>query len=186
MEFYKEGGIVLPYKDMYPKIDPSVYIAPTALIIGNVEINKESSIWFHTIIRGDVHYIKIGQRSNIQDLSVVHVTNGKWPTIIGDEVSIAHGVKLHGCTIHNRCLIGIGAIILDGAEIGDDCLVAAGSLVPEGFKCPPGSLIMGVPAKVKRELTEKDRERIKWHFQNYVGYREEYLNGVISDKKNKN
>ena len=166
---------ILTYRGKTPRIDPSAYIAPSAIIIGDVVIGKESSVWFNTVIRGDVHYIRIGNKTNVQDLVMIHVTNGKWPTIIEDEVSIAHGALIHGCIIHSRCLIGIGAIILDGAEIGEGSIVAAGSVVREGFKAPPNSLIAGVPAEVKRTLTEKDVERIKWHSNNYVGYRKIYM-----------
>lgn len=173
---------IFPYKGKSPKIDPTAYIAPTAIIIGDVEIGAQSSIWFNTVIRGDVHYIKIGTKTNIQDLVMVHVTNGKWPTIIEDEVSIAHGAILHGCIIHSRCLIGIGAIILDGAEIGEGSIVGAGSVVKEMFKAPPNSLIAGVPAEVKRELSQKDIERIMWHANNYVEYRKIYMEEFDKEK----
>jgi len=174
---------ILSYRGKRPKIAPSAYIAPGAIIIGDVEIGEESSVWFNTVIRGDVHYIRIGEKTNIQDLVMIHVTNGKWPTIIEDEVSIAHGALIHGCIIHSRCLIGIGAVILDGAEIGEGSIVAAGSVVKEGFKAPPKSLIAGVPATVKRTLTQENVERISWHSNNYVNYRKIYQE--IFEKENK-
>ena len=175
--------MILKYKNLTPKIKKSVWIAPNADIIGDVKIGKDSSIWFGSIIRGDVHFIKIGKRTSIQDMTMIHVTHFKKektlkdgnPTIIGDDVTIAHKVMLHGCTIGNGCLIGMSATILDGAEIGEESIVGARSLVTKNKKFPPRSLIMGSPAKVIRKLTNKEVENIYQNAQNYVKYKNDYL-----------
>jgi len=178
--------MILRYKDDFPRIDTSAWIAPSADIIGDVEIGEDSSVWFGCVIRGDVHYIKIGKRTSIQDMSMIHVTHYKnekrvgdgYPTIIGDDVTIAHRVMLHGCKIANACLIGMSATILDGAEIGEESIVGAGALVTGGKKFPPRSLILGSPAKVVRELNDKEIEGIYKNAQNYVKYKNEYIDFV--------
>ena len=167
--------LILPYKGMNPRIGERVYIAPNATLVGDVTIGDDSSIWFRTVVRGDVHYIRIGARSNIQDNCVVHVTNGVWPTVIEDDVSIGHGVIAHGCTIRSRCLIGMGARLLDGCVIGEDSLVGAGALVTEGMHVPPRSLVLGFPARVRRELTADEIEKLRESPSNYVGYKNDYL-----------
>ncbi len=154
-------GTVLPYKGVEPKLADGVFLAPGSFVIGDVEIGEGSSIWFNTVVRGDVNYIRIGKNTNIQDLSMVHVTTAKYPTIIGDGVTIGHRCMIHGCVIGDNCLIGMGAIILDGVEVGDNCLVAAGSLLTQGKKFPSGVLIMGAPAKVVRELRLEEIEDFK-------------------------
>ncbi len=162
-------GTVLSYKGVHPRIAEDVFIAPGAFVIGDVEIGEGSSIWFNTVVRGDVNYIRIGRNTNIQDLSMVHVTTAKYPTVIGDGVTIGHRVMIHGCVIGNNCLIGMGAIILDGVEIGDNSIVAAGSLVTQGKKFPSGVVIMGVPAKVVREVRPEEIEefkRLALHYKN--------------------
>lgn len=166
--------MIIPYDNKSPSIDKSVLIVPTATIIGDVEIGQESSIWFQVVIRGDVNFIRIGERTNVQDGSVIHVTNKTHPTRIGDDVTIGHNVTLHGCTIGDRCLIGIGSIVLDGAEIGPDCLVAAGSVVSPGTVIPPGSLAIGSPARVKRALTEEEVKKLKKSAGNYLEYKKTY------------
>ena len=155
------------FKNWTPKIDKNVFIAKSADIIGNVHIGEDSSIWFGSVIRGDVHYIKIGKRVSIQDLSMIHVTHFKKedmsdgnPTIIGDDVTVGHKVMLHGCTIENACLIGMSATILDGAVIGKESIVGAGSLVTKNKIFPPRSLIMGTPAKVIRTLSGQEVEEL--------------------------
>ena len=178
--------MILRYKDDFPKIDTTAWVAPSADIIGDVEIGEDSSIWFGCVIRGDVHFIKIGKRVSIQDMSMVHVTHFKekkeigdgYPTIIGDDVTIAHKVMLHGCKIGNACLIGMSATILDGAEIGDESIVGAGSLVTKNKKFPPRSLIMGSPAKVVRQLTDEEIASIYENAKNYVNYKNDYINYV--------
>lgn len=165
--------MIKPYRELWPKIDPTAFIEETATIVGDVVIGPESSVWFHAVVRGDVNIIRIGARTNIQDLSMLHV-HGDHPLIIGDEVTVGHAVKLHGCTIKDRCLLGIGAIVLDGAVVGEEALVAAGALVTEGMVVPPRMVALGVPAKVKREVTEEELAWIRRSAANYVGYSETY------------
>ncbi len=174
-------ALIKPYKGWYPKIEPSVFLAETATVIGNVEIGEYSSVWFGAVVRGDVHYIRIGKYTNIQDNAVVHVTHytkpdmsDGFPTVIGDYVSIAHGAIVHGCTIKDNVLVGIGAVILDGAVINENTIVAAGTLVPPGKEFPPNVLLMGRPAQVRRELTPEEVEKIRKNALNYVKYAEEY------------
>jgi len=168
---------LIPFKDKYPVIGKEVFIAESALVIGDVVIGDNSSIWFGCIVRGDVNFIRIGEGTNIQDLSVLHVTKDTNPLIIGNHVTVGHRCVLHGCTIKDRCLIGIGSIILDGVEVGEDCIVAAGSILPPNKKYPPKSLVMGFPAVVKRELSEKEIETIKDYADRYIEYSREYLKG---------
>ena len=169
---------ILPYKGIVPKIDPTVFIAPTAVVIGDVEIGAHSSVWFNSVIRGDVYYIRIGKNTNIQDGSVIHVTTDTYATIIGDNVIMGHSVVAHGCTIRDGALIGMGAILLDGCKIGEQALVAAGSLVPMGMKVPPRSLVAGMPAKFKRELTLAELARMTENWQHYVALKNDYMDIV--------
>lgn len=147
---------LFPYLNHYPKIAENVFIAPGVKIIGNVEIAKDSSVWYNSVLRGDVHYIKIGEQTNIQDCSMLHVTNGKYPLNIGNSVTIGHSVILHGCSLKDLCFIGIGAVVLDGAIIESEAMVAAGAVVKQDFVVPAGKLVAGVPAKVIRDLTKKE------------------------------
>ena len=165
--------MIYTYKNITPKIKKSAWIAPSADIIGKVKIGKESSIWYGTVLRGDVAKIKIGNRTNIQDLSMIHVHHGQ-PTILGDDVTVGHQVMLHGCTIGNACLIGMSATILDGAVIGDNSIVGSKSLITANKKFPPRSLIMGTPAKRIRELTDKEVEEILQNAANYIAYKSDY------------
>jgi len=165
------------FQNKTPQVHSTVFIAPSADVIGNVEIGNDSSVWFNTVIRGDVHFIRIGERTNIQDLSMLHVTRKTHPLIIGNEVTVGHHVTLHGCTISNRILIGMGAIILDGAVISDDAMVGAGALVTEGMTVPPFTLALGVPAKIKRSLTEAEITFLKKSAQNYVELAQLYMKG---------
>ncbi len=167
--------MIRPYRSILPRIHPTAFVDDTAQVIGDVEIGEESSVWMSVVVRGDVNWIRIGRRTNLQDGTVVHVMRDTHPTTIGDEVTVAHGVMLHGCTIHPRCLIGIGAIVLNGAEVGCDTIVAAGTLVPERMKTPAGSLVMGNPAKVRRPLTADEIASIRGYAARYVGYRLEYM-----------
>ena len=164
-----------PYRGRLPVIDPSAYIDPSAQVIGDVEIGEESSVWMNVVVRGDVHHIRIGRRSNVQDGTIVHVMHDTHPTVIGDEVTIGHGAIVHGCTIENRVLIGMGAILLNGARVGADSIVAAGSLVPEGVVIPPRSLAMGSPAKVRKTLSDAEVASILEYSGNYVRYRLDYM-----------
>lgn len=166
--------MIIPYRGITPKIHPSVFIAEGAQIIGDVEIGPESSVWFNTVIRGDVHYIRIGERTNIQDNCVLHVTHNTYPLVIGSDVTVGHGAILHAATIKDRCLIGMGAKVLDDATVGPYAFVAAGSLVLEHFEVPEGALVAGVPARVKRMLSEEERQQIVLSAQNYVGYVKTY------------
>lgn len=160
--------MLIPFGPHAPRLAPGVHVQPGAQIIGDVEIGADSSIWFNVVLRGDVHYIRIGARSNIQDNVTVHVTTGTWPTLVGDDVTVGHGAILHGCRIGNRCLIGMGAIVMDNAQIGDDCLVAAGALVTPGTVIPPGHLVLGSPAKVGRVLRPGEHEHIARSARGYV------------------
>ena len=173
--------MLLKFKEWFPKIGKDSWIAPSADVIGNVTIGEDSSIWFGTVIRGDVHKIEIGDRTSIQDLSMVHVTHYKQddmsdgnPTIIGNDVTVGHKVMLHGCTIEDGCLIGMSATILDGAVIGKGSIVGAHSLVTSNKVFPPHSLIMGSPAKVVRTLSEEEVENLIAHAARYVEFKREY------------
>ena len=165
-----------PYMGKLPAIAKSAFVEESAQVIGDVEIGEDSSVWFNAVVRGDVNYIRIGDRTNIQDASVVHVTYKTHPTVIGDDVTIGHSVTIHGCTVRSRTLIGMGAVILDGATIESDCIIAAGALVTEGKKIPSGSLAIGVPAKPVRELTEEERAMLLKSARNYIDYKNNYLN----------
>lgn len=163
-----------PYKGKWPSLGEGVFIEESAQVIGDVEMGKNSSVWFNAVVRGDVHYIRIGDRTNVQDNATLHVTKDTYPLIIGNDITIGHNVVLHGCTIKDRCLIGMGAIILDNAEIGEDSIVGAGALVTEGMKVPPGSLVLGIPAKVVREVTPEAKAKILQSAQNYIEYSRNY------------
>jgi carbonic anhydrase/acetyltransferase-like protein (isoleucine patch superfamily) len=157
-----------------PRIDPSAFLATGCVVVGDVELGPGSSVWFGAVIRGDIHFIRIGARTNIQDQAVVHVTGGTHPTVIGDEVTVGHGAVLHGCTIKDRCLIGIGAIVLDGAVVGEEAMVGAGALVPPGMVVPPRVLVMGAPARVKRPLGAAEVEGFRASAAHYVEYAARY------------
>jgi len=157
-----------------PEFDDSVFVAPSADIIGDVTIGKQSSVWFNVTIRGDVNWIEIGERSNIQDNSCIHVMNQTGPTKIGDEVTVGHCAMIHGCTIHDRVLIGMNATILDEAVVESDCIVAAGSLVPPGKRLESGYLYMGSPVKKARKLSEEEFNSIPQYAANYVKYKRAY------------
>lgn len=171
----KNNGRILPYKGIYPKIDPSVFITEGCYIIGDVEIGKDSSVWFGSVIRGDVFHIRIGERTNVQDGTIIHVTHEQNPTIIGNNVTIGHGVMLHGCTIQDACLLGMRSTILDKAIVEKHSLVAAGTVVRERFVVPEGTLVAGVPGKVIRDLTLDEIEKIKESAQNYIEYVRQYV-----------
>jgi len=158
-----------------PRVAANAYVDESAQIIGDVEIGEESSVWMNVVIRGDVHAIRIGRRTNIQDGTIVHVMRDTHPTTIGDEVTVGHGAIVHGSTIDHRVLIGMGAILLNGVEVGSDSIVAAGTLLPEGAKMPPRSLVMGSPGKVRRTLTDQEIASIRWYADNYVRYRLDYV-----------
>lgn len=167
--------MVHPYKGVLPRIADSVYVSPGVHIIGDVEIGEHSSLWFGTIVRGDVHYIRIGRETNLQDGTIVHVMKDQYPTILGDYVSVGHGAVLHGCTIASHCLIGMRATILNDARIGEYSIIGAGALITEGTIIPPKSMVLGMPAKVRRELTPDEVESIDEYARRYHEYKETYL-----------
>lgn len=172
---------IRPYRGKRPQIAASAYIDPAAVIIGDVVIGEDSSVWPGTVIRGDVNYIRIGARTNIQDRCVLHVMKDEYPLILGDHVTVGHSVTLHGCAIESRCLIGMGAILLNGVKVGSGSIVAAGSLLLERTEIPPGSLVVGAPGKVRRPLMEIDKVTIDAYAQRYVEYKNIYREEVTGD-----
>jgi carbonic anhydrase/acetyltransferase-like protein (isoleucine patch superfamily) len=167
-------AVLRAFGSSIPRVHPTAFIDPSAQVIGDAEIGEESSVWMNAVIRGDVNWIRIGRRTNIQDGSVVHVMADKYPTSVGDDVTVGHSVILHGCTVEDRCLIGMGAILLNGARVGTGSIVAAGTLLTEGTVIPPGSLVMGLPGRVKRPLSTDEIDRIAESAADYVSYRLHY------------
>lgn len=167
--------MIRPFRGRLPVVHPSAFIDPTAQIIGDVVIGAESSAWMNVVVRGDVHAIRIGDRTNVQDGTIVHAMKDQYDTRVGDDVTIGHAAVIHGCRIHDRVLVGIGAIILNGAVIGEDSIVAAGALVTERFVVPPRSLVMGRPARVTRALTAEDVASVLGYARRYVRYRLDYM-----------
>lgn len=163
------------FRNIYPTIAPYCYIADTALLIGNVTMGEHSSVWFNTVIRGDVDKITIGHHTNIQDLTMVHVTGGMACTNIGNYVTIGHSAVIHGCTIEDRCLIGMGAKVLDYAVIGAESIIAAGTVIPPGMQVPPRSMVVGVPGKIKKTLSDEEVKQLDHFWQAYVELKETYL-----------
>jgi carbonic anhydrase/acetyltransferase-like protein (isoleucine patch superfamily) len=163
------------YRGIVPTVHETAYIDESAQVIGDVVIGEASSVWMLVVIRGDVHRIRIGHRTNVQDGTIIHVMRDTHPTLIGDDVTIGHGAIVHGCTIQDRCLIGMGAILLNGATVGHDSIVAAGTLLVEGAEIPPRSLVMGSPGKVRRTLTDEEVASIQDYADRYVGYRLDYM-----------
>lgn len=180
MKKFESGnsGKIITHHGFTPEIHPTCFLAEGSIVIGDVKMGEQSSLWFNSVVRGDVHYIRIGERTNIQDLCMLHVTNNKYPLNIGDGVTIGHRAMVHGCTIKDGSLIGIGAIVLDNAVVGEKSLVAAGAVVKEGFDVPPGTLVAGIPAKVVKEFSEEEQKNIAavaGHYINYANdYRKEY------------
>ncbi len=166
--------MIRPFRGQHPQVHPTAFIEASAQVIGDVVIGEESSVWFNAVVRGDVFHIRIGDRTNIQDGTVVHVTNGTHATILEDEVTVGHNVTLHGCYIERGCLIGMGSIVMDGARIGARSIVAAGALVAPGTIVPPRSLVIGVPAKVKRALTDEEVAGLEVYWRNYIEYTRAY------------
>jgi carbonic anhydrase/acetyltransferase-like protein (isoleucine patch superfamily) len=171
--------VLLPHRDILPRIASCAFIEASARIIGDVEIGNESSVWFNVVIRGDVNRIRIGHRTNVQDGTVIHVARDTHPTIIGDEVTIGHQATLHGCTVGDRCLIGIGAVLLNGVVIGEESMVAAGALLSPGTRIPPRTLVMGAPGRSKRSLTPEEISRLSRSAANYVRLRLDYMDMSI-------
>ncbi|HEX8475371.1 MAG TPA: gamma carbonic anhydrase family protein [Pyrinomonadaceae bacterium] len=166
--------MIRPFQGKHPQIHPTAYVEASAQIIGDVVIGEQSSVWFNAVVRGDVYYIRIGDRTNVQDGTVIHVANGTHATILEDEVTVGHNVTLHGCYVERGCLIGMGSVVMDGARIGTKSIVAAGALVSPGTIVPPHSLVVGVPAKVKRQLTDAEVADLDVFWQNYIGYTKQY------------
>jgi gamma-carbonic anhydrase len=166
---------IRPFGGKAPKLHDSVFAVEGSVVVGDVEIGEASSLWFGTVVRGDVNFIRIGARTNVQDHAVLHVTGKTHPTIVGDDVTLGHRVTLHGCTIKDRCLIGIGATVMDGAEVGEDAMVGAGALVSPGTIVPPGTLALGAPARVKRDLTAEEIAWFRTSAQNYARLAAQYL-----------
>lgn len=160
--------MLLPFRGLTPRVDPTAWLAPGVVVAGDVEIGADSSVWFGSVVRGDVHRIHIGARTNLQDHCVVHVTKDLFPAWIGDEVTVGHRATVHGCSVRNGALVGIAAVVLDGAEIGEEALVGAGALVPPGAKIPARHLARGVPARVVRALTEDELRRQRERALEYV------------------
>jgi carbonic anhydrase/acetyltransferase-like protein (isoleucine patch superfamily) len=166
--------MIRPFRGVHPQIHPTAYVEPSAQVIGDVHLGEEASIWCNCTVRGDIYHIRIGDRSNVQDNSVIHVRDGTHATILEEEVTVGHSVTLHGCYVERGCLIGIGSILLDDVRVGTMSLVAAGSLVSQGTIIPPRSLVMGFPAKVKRPLTDEEVAGLEVFWKNYVKYTHEY------------
>jgi len=172
---------IRPYKGKRPTIADSAYIDAASVIIGDVVIGEDASIWPLAVVRGDVNYIRIGSRTNIQDGSILHVMKDEYPLILGDDITVGHSVTLHGCTIESRCLIGMRATILNGVVVGEGSIIAAGTLLTERTVIPPRSLVVGSPGKIKRQLTAIDQATIDRYAQRYVEYKEIYRNEVTGD-----
>lgn len=166
-------AMIRTYKGIRPELGARAYVDASAQVVGAVELGEDASVWMNTVIRGDVNRIRLGARTNVQDNCVLHVT-AQHPTVLADDVTVGHSATLHGCTIERHCLVGIGAIVLNGAVVGEESIVAAGALVPEGMQVPPRSVVMGAPAKVKREVTEEERAGLRRYAENYVRYKDEY------------
>jgi len=166
--------VIRPFQGKHPQVHETAYVEASAQVIGDVIVGEESSVWFNAVVRGDVHYIRIGARTNVQDGTVIHVSNGTHATILEDEVTIGHNVTLHGCHVERGCLIGMGAIVMDGVRVGAQSLVAAGALLSPGTIIPPRSLVIGVPAKVKRPLTPEEVAGLDQFWKNYIEYTKQY------------
>lgn len=166
--------MIRSFRGVQPQIHPTAFIADGAQVIGDVHIGEQSSIWFNTVVRGDMFYIRIGDRTNVQDNCVIHTRTGAHPAILEDEVTVGHSVTLHGCYVERGSLVGIGSILLDDVRVGTQSLVAAGSLLSPGTIVPPRSLVMGMPAKVKRPLTEEEVAGLDAYWQNYVAFTQLY------------
>jgi len=173
--------MIRSFRGVHPQIHESAFVDQSAQVIGDVHVGEESSIWCNAVARGDMYYIRIGNRTNVQDNSVIHTRTGTHPTILEDEVTVGHSVTLHGCYVERGSLIGIGSIVLDDARVGAQSLVAAGSLISPGTIIPPRSLVMGMPARVKRPLTDEEVAGLELFWKNYVDYTRLYLNERAKD-----
>lgn len=174
--------MIIPFKGKFPVYEDTVFIAENASVIGDVILGRETSVWFNAVIRGDVNKIRIGERTNIQDGSILHVTHKKYSLHIGNEVTIGHNAVVHGCTIKDRVLIGMGSVILDNSTVNSNCLIAAGSLIRENFIVPEGVLAAGVPAKIIRDLNAEEILKIRQSALNYIAYAQDYIFPDISSR----
>jgi carbonic anhydrase/acetyltransferase-like protein (isoleucine patch superfamily) len=174
--------MIRSYKGITPTIPASCYVDSSSQIIGDVVLGEHASVWMNAVLRGDVNSIRVGAHSNVQDCSVLHGMKGQFKVLLGEYVTVGHSVTLHGCVIEDRCLIGMGSIILNGARIGAGSIIAAGTLIPENTVVEPGSLWMGSPGKFRRKLEEKDQESIMRYAKNYLDYKEAYLQerGIVA------
>jgi gamma-carbonic anhydrase len=177
--------MIRPFRGVHPQIHDSAFVEESAQVIGDVHVGEESSIWFNAVVRGDIHYIRLGNRTNVQDNSVIHVRNGTHPTILEDEVTVGHSVTLHGCYVERGCLVGIGSILLDDVRVGSHSMVAAGALLSPGTLIPPRSLVMGVPAKVKRALTDEEVAGLEIFWKNYIEYTKIYKEEQMRELSNR-
>ncbi len=175
--------IVRAYEGKEPRFGARVFRAENSAVIGDVTIGDDSSIWYGVVLRGDIHYIRIGARSNVQDNSVFHVEHETGPAIVGDQVTIGHSATVHGCTIGSGSLVGIGATVLSHAVVGEMALIGAGALVPEGMVVPPRTLVLGVPGRVKRELTPEELDRLDRSWKHYVDYKDRYLATPVAGRR---
>jgi len=166
--------MIRPYRGIFPKVPQSAYVDQAAQVIGDVTLGERASVWPCTVLRGDVNRIVVGADSNIQDGSVLHGELDKYPVVVGDRVTVGHMACLHGCVVEDDCLIGIGAIVLNGARIGKGSVVAAGALVPEGMEVPPNSMVMGTPAKVRRAVSPDEKARFAENAKRYLRYRQDF------------
>jgi carbonic anhydrase/acetyltransferase-like protein (isoleucine patch superfamily) len=166
--------MIRAFRGVRPRVAASAYIDPSAQVIGDVEVGERSSIWPNAILRADVNSIRIGEETNIQDHCMLHADVGERAVVVGSRVTVGHGAVIHGCVVEDGCLIGIGAILLNGARIGSGSVVGAGALVPEGTEIPPDSLVLGVPGKVRRPVSEEEKARFQANCNSYVGWGQEY------------
>src|SRR5712691_11889213 len=175
--------IVRRYQNREPRIGSRVFLAENCSLIGDVELGDDCSIWYGAVLRGDIHYIRIGARTNIQDNSVLHVEQGTGPTVVAEEVTIGHAAIVHGCTIGRGALIGMGSKVLSYAVVGDQALIGAGAIVTEGMQVPPRTLVLGVPGRVKRDLTAEELARLDRSWKNYVSYKDRYLGLPVAGRR---
>jgi len=166
--------MIRPFRGKHPQIHPTAFIEESAQVIGDVMVGEQSSVWFNVVVRGDVFFIRIGDRTNVQDGTVIHVTNGTHATVLEDEVTVGHNVTLHGCHIERGCLIGMGSVVMDDVRVGAKSIIAAGALLSPGTKVPPRSLVIGVPAKIKRALTDEEVAGLDVYWKNYIEYTRAY------------
>ncbi len=167
--------MIRSYKGTTPRFPATAFVDESAQLIGDVSLGEHSSVWMNTVLRGDVHYIRVGANTNIQDNSVLHGMKDQWPVELGDWITVGHSVTLHGCVIEDKCLIGMGSIILNGARVGKGSIIAAGTVIPEGIQIEPGSLWMGVPGRFRKKLGAEDEQTIMAYAKRYLEYKETYL-----------